>query len=743
MWRRLQTKLSAEKEKEKEKDSLEQQQLEDEKNKNLNSDLKSVREAQLSKLFMLLSDIDAKQSQDFMGLGRKIYDIPAADPAHGVRQEEIVKFSDFIVKINATGKKQKRLFALTNLAIYNIHPKAGITHFNRIQRRTELKKLLGITLSAGVNDFVIHIKGEHDYWLQSPRRSAIVMAIAKEHSKITNGQNELRVEVKSEKTIHDVVVRARAGERTNTVELEKNNEKDDVRTRDSVVANTEFALEQKVEDEKDKSSTNSGAYSVAGIIRKAVSKKKIRYRENGFDLDLTYITDRVIAMGYPSDDFEGLYRNPYSEVFRFFETLHKDRYRIYNLCSERKYDASLFHRRVGFYPMDDHNVPSIELMIEFCKDMEEWLKADPKNVCAIHCKAGKGRTGLMVSIYLIYSGICQTGEEALDYFGAKRTSDNQGVTIPSQKRFAKYFENYMNLFKARGKELPLNAPVILVQKILFSQVPSVDVSHGSRPYLQIMNLSGDKVFDTREEGRPSYYRQNHDKNVELTLKNCFISGSCKFYIYSEDQVMDHEIMHFWLSTRFMPPFKEIEQLYGLEKSPSDARDSGLKSLGSGLFQICLKRNELDGPPRQKNCKFFDDNFTITLVCAIDPKFKILEKESQDSIKISVSDMYNKLLKAQEELAKERRRNAQLESSLIELQENYELLQAEKASARATRAYSQGSAIIMESVSEEVSVNEFESEDNIPYTIEDIHSNETLDDEENENAPHAQPQPTNE
>lgn len=41
-------------------------------------------------------------------------------------------------------------------------------------------------------------------------------------------------------------------------------------------------------------------------------------------------------------------------------------------------------------------------------------------------QAGKGRTGLMVSAYLVYSGM--TAEEALQLYANKRTTNNQGVS---------------------------------------------------------------------------------------------------------------------------------------------------------------------------------------------------------------------------------------------------------------------------------------------------------------------------
>lgn len=49
-------------------------------------------------------------------------------------------------------------------------------------------------------------------------------------------------------------------------------------------------------------------------LRAVVSGSRVRYTQNGFDLDLTYITPNLIAMGYPASGVEKTYRNDINEV---------------------------------------------------------------------------------------------------------------------------------------------------------------------------------------------------------------------------------------------------------------------------------------------------------------------------------------------------------------------------------------------------------------------------------------------
>ena len=199
-------------------------------------------------------------------------------------------------------------------------------------------------------------------------------------------------------------------------------------------------------EEIDESDLNNEKLKKANFFKRLVSKQKRRFQDSDFDLDMSYITEKVIAMGFPSTGVETMYRNSLSDIIKFFHIRHNDNVKVYNLCLEkdRIYNKNVFpNQKVGLFPATDHNPSPIKLILEFCIDICLYLIKNPEGVAAVHCKAGKGRTGVMICSYLVFSGLCQSSEKAFRYYARVRTKNNTGVTIASQKRYIKYFETFL------------------------------------------------------------------------------------------------------------------------------------------------------------------------------------------------------------------------------------------------------------------------------------------------------------
>ena len=196
-------------------------------------------------------------------------------------------------------------------------------------------------------------------------------------------------------------------------------------------------------------------------------------------------------MGAPSEGSEATYRNPLPEVQRFFNARHPGAYKLYDVRGEKgaSYEAAKFEGRVqGEHRFFDHNPCPIATIKALCLDIDAWLKADPSHVAAVHCKAGKGRTGLVIAAYLVYSGAASSTTEALRYFGAMRTHNGKGVTIPSQMRYVHYFEQSLK------RDFP--PAVYQLRHFRLHTVPNFDLGGGCDPYFDVRLGDGKRcIFD--------------------------------------------------------------------------------------------------------------------------------------------------------------------------------------------------------------------------------------------------------
>jgi phosphatidylinositol-3,4,5-trisphosphate 3-phosphatase/dual-specificity protein phosphatase PTEN len=271
------------------------------------------------------------------------------------------------------------------------------------------------------------------------------------------------------------------------------------------------------------------------FLREKVSGNKRRFQDSDYNLDLSYITPKIIAMAFPGEGFKSLYRNRIGDVKSFLDKHHKDKYKIINISGE-KYSYNVFDNKVLEYDWIDHQAPKISTLFVICKEIMEFLIKDPENIIAVNCRAGKGRTGTVICCFMIFAGLFCTPKDAFDYYSYKRFKSGEGVTQPSQKRYVYFFHEILNkkiMYPLRMK----------INSIFVSNFPKSKNKYYIKPHIEIYLENSNKLNFSNKKDNSSNQRKiyifNSNEIIKITEDefNFEVSGDFTICIYEKNDLI--------------------------------------------------------------------------------------------------------------------------------------------------------------------------------------------------------------
>ncbi|XP_064166577.1 tensin-1 [Anguilla rostrata] len=220
--------------------------------------------------------------------------------------------------------------------------------------------------------------------------------------------------------------------------------------------------------------------SVESRRRPSRSLSLIQAMEENYDVDLVYITERIISVSFPSSVEEQSYSANLKEVASMLRSKHGDHYLLFNL-SEKRYDIAKLNPRVLDFGWLDHHAPALDKICSICKAMDTWLSADSRNVVVLHNKGNRGRTGVVVAAYMHYSNISASADQALDRFAMKRFYEDKVLPVgqPSQRRYVQYFSGLLS------GHIKINNKPLFLHHVIMHGIPNFESKGGCRPFLKI------------------------------------------------------------------------------------------------------------------------------------------------------------------------------------------------------------------------------------------------------------------
>ncbi|XP_006904608.2 tensin-2 isoform X1 [Pteropus alecto] len=202
--------------------------------------------------------------------------------------------------------------------------------------------------------------------------------------------------------------------------------------------------------------------------------------ERRWDLDLTYVTERILAAAFPARPDEQRHRGHLRELAHVLQSKHRDKYLLFNL-SEKRHDLTRLNPKVQDFGWPELHAPPLDKLCSICKAMETWLSADPQHVVVLYCKGSKSKLGVIVSAYMHYSKISAGADQALATLTMRKFCEDKVATElqPSQRRYISYFSGLLS------GSIRMNSSPLFLHYVLMPMLPAFEPGTGFQPFLKI------------------------------------------------------------------------------------------------------------------------------------------------------------------------------------------------------------------------------------------------------------------
>ncbi|KAJ1061552.1 hypothetical protein K5549_002587 [Capra hircus] len=202
--------------------------------------------------------------------------------------------------------------------------------------------------------------------------------------------------------------------------------------------------------------------------------------ERRWDLDLTYVTERILAASFPARPDEQRHRGHLRELAHVLQSKHRDKYLLFNL-SEKRHDLTRLNPKVQDFGWPELHAPPLDKLCSICKAMETWLSADPQHVVVLYCKGSKGKLGVIVSAYMHYSKISAGADQALATLTMRKFCEDKVAAElqPSQRRYITYFSGLLS------GAIRMNSSPLFLHYVLVPVLPAFEPGAGFQPFLKI------------------------------------------------------------------------------------------------------------------------------------------------------------------------------------------------------------------------------------------------------------------